>query len=103
MRQFAAMVGISNPYLSQIERGLRAPSDAVLEAIARSLDLSADELYSDAGFVDSDDDPEAGDLLAAIESADELTAAQRKTMLEIYRSFVDANRVRRVRKPKAQS
>jgi transcriptional regulator with XRE-family HTH domain len=44
MRQFAAMAGISNPYLSQIERGLRDPSEAVLEAIARTLHLSADAL-----------------------------------------------------------
>ena len=49
MRKFAAMVGISNPYMSQIERGLRDPSEAVLEAIARNLHLSADALYEQAG------------------------------------------------------
>lgn len=104
MRQFAAAVGISNPYLSQIERGLRAPSDAVLEAIADSLQTSADDLYSRAGFVGSTEQSEeqgTADLVAAIRDASELTAAQRKTLTEIYHSFIDANTVRRVRKPKA--
>jgi transcriptional regulator with XRE-family HTH domain len=103
MRQFAAAVGISNPYLSQIERGLRAPSDAVLSAIAHSLQTSAEELYSRAGFVgpDTDDDHEHSDaLVEAIQAASELTAAQRKALIEIYRGFVDANSVRRVRKPR---
>jgi transcriptional regulator with XRE-family HTH domain len=95
MRQFAAAVGISNPYLSQIERGLRAPSDAVLSAIADSLQTSADELYSQAGFVgSSESEPEVG-LMKAIEEATELTTAQRKAMAEVYLGFVDANAVRR--------
>ncbi len=98
MRQLAAAVGISNPYLSQIERGLRAPSDAVLNAIAESLQTTADSLYSEAGFVEPEDDasPDVG-VLDAIEAADELTAAQRRALAEIYRSFVDANAVRRAR------
>src|SRR5262249_41056300 len=50
MRQVAAAVGISNPYLSQIERGLRAPSEAVLNAIAASLETTADALYREAGY-----------------------------------------------------
>ena len=50
MRQFARMVGISNPYLSQIERGLREPSEKVVEAIAESLETSADALYEQAGL-----------------------------------------------------
>ena len=52
MRQLAKSVGISNPYLSQIERGLRAPSEAVVEALAASLDLSVEELYRRAGYVE---------------------------------------------------
>ena len=101
MRQFAAAVGISNPYLSQIERGLRAPSEAVLSAIAESLKVSADELYSEAGFVDStpEEDPEEPPrLVSDIQAATELTAAQRKALIEVYHAFVDANTVRRVRK-----
>lgn len=100
MRQLAAAVGISNPYLSQIERGLRAPSDAVLSAIAQSLHLSTDELFEEAGFVertpeDGADDEDA--VLVALAAATRLTAAQRRSMTEVYRAFVDANAVRRRR------
>jgi len=100
MRQLAAAVGISNPYLSQIERGLRAPSDAVLNAIADSLETTADALYSEAGFVpapDPADDEEPSGLPAAIEAATELTPAQRRALAEVYSGFVAANRVRRPR------
>ena len=98
MRQLASAVGISNPYLSQIERGLRAPSDAVLNAIAESLRTTADSLYAEAGFVEPDDDalPDPG-LLEAIEAAEELTSSQRRALAEIYRAFIDANAVRRIR------
>ena len=98
MRQLAKSVGISNPYLSQIERGLRAPSEAVVEALAASLDLSVEELYRRAGYVEpapEDDGPPHSDLAEAIAAAPELTAAQRRAMAEIHRSFIDANRVRR--------
>jgi transcriptional regulator with XRE-family HTH domain len=98
MRQLAKSVGISNPYLSQIERGLRAPSDAVLEALAASLDLSVEELYRRAGYVElapSDDDASQSDLADAIATAPELTPAQRRAMAEIHRCFVAANRIRR--------
>jgi transcriptional regulator with XRE-family HTH domain len=98
MRQLAKSVGISNPYLSQIERGLRAPSEAVIEALAASLDLSVDELYRRAGYVEpeiSPEEPPQSDLGQAIAAASELTAAQRRAMAEIHRSFIDANRVRR--------
>jgi transcriptional regulator with XRE-family HTH domain len=98
MRQLAAAVGISNPYLSQIERGLRAPSDAVLNAIADSLETTADALFAEAGFTSGPGDGEYPDgLLAAIEAASELTSAQRRAMGEVYRGFVEANRVRRPR------
>ena len=97
MRQLAEAVGISNPYLSQIERGLRAPSNAVLNAIAESLRTTADSLYAEAGFVEPDDAvPDAG-LLDVIEAAEELTGSQRRALAEIYRAFVDANAVRRNR------
>jgi transcriptional regulator with XRE-family HTH domain len=100
MRQLAASVGISNPYLSQIERGLRAPSDAVLEAIAESLQTTSDRLYADAGFIEPEEQDEPAQqskLATEIEAAKELTAAQRRAMLEILRAFLDANTVRRAR------
>ena len=103
MRQFAMTVGISAPYLSQIERGMRAPSDAVLAAIAESLQTSAEALYNEAGFVEPAQKPDAGgatNLEAGIEAATELTAAQRRALIEIYRGFVDANAVRRARQPR---
>jgi transcriptional regulator with XRE-family HTH domain len=98
MRQLAAAVGISNPYLSQIERGLRAPSDAVLNAIAESLKTTADSLYAEAGYVEPDDDSPDSGLLQAIDAAEELTGAQRRALAEIYRAFIDANAVRRTRR-----
>jgi len=100
MRQFASLVGISGPYLSQIERGLRAPSDAVLRAIAESLQTTADELYEEAGYAVVDDSitSEAPAQVAAALAADpELTASQRRALLEMYAAFRDANVVRRRR------
>ena len=71
MRQLAKSVGISNPYLSQIERGLRAPSEAVVEALAASLDLSVEELYRRAGYVEPEtsEEPAHSDLAEAIAAA----------------------------------
>jgi transcriptional regulator with XRE-family HTH domain len=87
MRQFAQMAGISNPYLSQVERGLREPSERVVDAIARSLKTSADALYEEAGLVAEEDSrPEA--VPAAIAADPALTPRQRKIMLEVYEAFV---------------
>ncbi len=85
MRQFAVMAGISNPYLSQIERGLRAPSDAVLDAIAASLETSADTLRQDAGVPREPAAPSA--VAEAIRADERLTAAQRRALLEVYKAF----------------
>src|ERR1700752_4418778 len=88
MRQFAELAGISNPYLSQIERGLRAPSEQVLDAIARSLRVSVDTLYEQAGVAppgeDSEDDRR---VLDAIAEDPRLTARQRGALREIYEAF----------------
>lgn len=100
VRQFASLVGISGPYLSQIERGLRAPSDAVLRAIAESLQTTADELYEEAGYavVDESTTTDAPAQVAGALAADpELTASQRRALLEMYAAFRDANVVRRRR------
>lgn len=88
MRQFADLAGISNPYLSQIERGLRAPSQHVLDGIARALQLSADALYEQAGLVPPGEEPEDTAVLDAIEADPRLTPRQRRALREIYESFV---------------
>src|SRR5271170_4328672 len=79
MRQFAEMAGISNPYLSQIERGLRAPSETVLNAIAGSLQTSADALREQAGV--PREPHGASPVIEAIRADDRLTAAQRRALL----------------------
>jgi transcriptional regulator with XRE-family HTH domain len=89
MRQFAQMAGISNPYLSQIERGLREPSDRVVDAIARSLETSADALYEEAGLV-ADEDSALEAVPDAIVADPALTPRQRKVMLDVYEAFVAA-------------
>jgi transcriptional regulator with XRE-family HTH domain len=88
MRQFAELAGISNPYLSQIERGLRAPSQAVLDQIARTLKVSADALYEQAGVAPPGAAPEAGGVLDAIANDPRLTARQRSALREVYEAFV---------------
>jgi transcriptional regulator with XRE-family HTH domain len=87
MRQFADMAGISNPYLSQIERGLREPSERVLEAIAESLDTSAGALYEQAGIV-VEDGSESSPTRLAIEADPALTPRQRRSLLDVYDAFV---------------
>ena len=84
IRRFASMVGISGPYLSQIERGLRAPSDRVLRAIAGSLRTTADALRTEAG--PEWDPPPA--VLAAIAADPRLSARQRQALTEVYLAFV---------------
>jgi transcriptional regulator with XRE-family HTH domain len=95
MRQFADLVGISNPYLSQIERGLRAPSDQVVQAIADALKISADSLYEQAGVrAEADVEP---DVVQAIREDPKLSARQRQALIEIYESFAGTTPRRRRR------
>jgi transcriptional regulator with XRE-family HTH domain len=96
MRQLAAMVGISNPYLSQIERGLRAPSDQVLDAIAQSLRTSADALYAQAEAVRASRPPTPA-VVAAIEEDPDLTAKQRQALIEMYRALTQVTIAKRRR------
>jgi transcriptional regulator with XRE-family HTH domain len=88
MRQFADLAGISNPYLSQIERGLRAPSEGVLEAIARTLKVSADALYEQAGVSPPGERSGESAVLDAITQDENLTARQRSALREVYEAFV---------------
>jgi transcriptional regulator with XRE-family HTH domain len=95
MRQLAAMAGISNPYLSQIERGLRAPSDQVLNAIADSLQMSADTLRPPVS------ERAESAVLLAIAADPDLTAQQRKALLESYDAFRELTIERRKVKGRA--
>jgi transcriptional regulator with XRE-family HTH domain len=92
MRQFAELAGISNPYLSQIERGLRAPSEQVVDSIASALKLSADALYTQAGMTPPGAAAEASGVLKAIAEDRELTTRQKAALREVYQSFVGARR-----------
>jgi transcriptional regulator with XRE-family HTH domain len=91
MRRFADLAGISNPYLSQIERGLRAPSEQVLDAIARTLKVSADALYEQAGVPPPGTGPEESAVLDAIARDPLLSARQRSALREVYQAFVAAS------------
>ena len=88
MRQFAALAGISNPYLSQIERGLREPSEHVAEAIAKVLQTSVSALYKEAGI---DEERPASAVADAIAADPDLTPRQRQALLTSYHAFVLAN------------
>ena len=93
MRQLADLVGISNPYLSQIERDLREPSERVLEAIAENLEMSAETLKRHkARSPDGDEAREEPAVVVAIKADKALTAAQRKALIEVYESFVTSSR-----------
>jgi transcriptional regulator with XRE-family HTH domain len=85
-RNLAKRAGVSNPYLSQIERGLRKPSAEILQSIAGALCISAETLYVKAGILDERE----GDLTAAIMADQSLTEKQRRALLEVYRSFTTA-------------
>jgi transcriptional regulator with XRE-family HTH domain len=93
MRRFAEIAGISNPYLSQIERGLREPSQRVLDSIARSLEVSVDALYAEAGIAPTPT-PAASDVRQALLSDPALTSRQRRALLEVYDGFVALNEQR---------
>lgn len=85
LRKLSDMAGISNPYLSQIERGLRKPSAEILQAIARALQISSETLYVRAGILEERKDNQ--DLVASILRDKTLSERQKQALVEIYRSF----------------
>jgi transcriptional regulator with XRE-family HTH domain len=89
LRKLSELAGISNPYLSQIERGLRKPSAEILQQIAKALRISAETLYIQAGILEerADDD----DLEPAILRDRYLTEEQKQTVLQVYRAFRHEN------------
>jgi transcriptional regulator with XRE-family HTH domain len=85
LRKLSELAGISNPYLSQIERGLRKPSAEILQSIAKGLRISAETLYVRAGILDERDDQ--ADLVGDILRDPTITERQKQVLVEIYRSF----------------
>jgi transcriptional regulator with XRE-family HTH domain len=85
LRQLAKLAGVSNPYLSQIERGLRKPSADILQQIAKGLRISAEALYVQAGFLEQR--VGTGAVVDAILADDGLNERQKQVLLEIYESF----------------
>jgi len=89
LRQLAIKAGVSNPYLSQVERGLRKPSAEILSQIAKALRISAETLYIKAGILEE----YSGDisLITALMADTTISDRQRRVLLEIYRSFQQEN------------
>ena len=89
LRKLSELAGISNPYLSQIERGMRKPSANILQQIARALEISAETLYVRAGILDAR--PVESDLSTEIRRDPHLTEEQKQALLRIYLSFRHEN------------
>ena len=97
LRKLAKLAGVSNPYLSQIERGLRRPSAEILNGIAKALRISAETLYVRAGILDDRKDRE--DLTEVIMADRGLTERQKQVLVQVYRSFKeDTERERQARR-----
>jgi transcriptional regulator with XRE-family HTH domain len=90
LRQLADQAGVSNPYLSQIERGLRKPSAEVLQQIAKALRISAEQLYVRAGILNPEDGV-GGSVELAILGDTSLTERQKQSLLDVYSSFLALN------------
>lgn len=89
LRKLSDMAQISNPYLSQIERGLRKPSAEILQQLAKALRISAETLYVQAGILD--ERRSDGGLEAAIQSDPGLTVSQKRALSQVYKSFLVEN------------
>lgn len=85
LRKLAERAGISNPYLSQIERGIRHPSGEILKSIARALYIPAEALYERAGLLE---EREHTTVPAAVQADPYLTTSQKQALMEVYRSFI---------------
>jgi len=88
IRDLAKAAGVSNPYLSQIERGIRRPSASILQQIARALEISSESLYVRAGILDPESHEPPPSVPLAIAADPHLTAEQKQTLLSVYRSYV---------------
>jgi len=88
LRRLAERAGISNPYLSQVERGLRKPSAEILKRISRALQISAESLYAKAGLIE--EGRQAPEVIDAIEADTTLTPRQKQVLADLYRTLVNA-------------
>ncbi|MGW1773626.1 helix-turn-helix domain-containing protein [Streptomyces sp. NPDC002104] len=91
LRQLADAAGVSNPYLSQIERGLRKPSADILQQLAKALRISAETLYVQAGILDERADRDAVETRAVILADPSISEQQKQVLLQIYESFRKEN------------
>jgi transcriptional regulator with XRE-family HTH domain len=91
LRQLAEQAGVSNPYLSQIERGLYKPSADILRAIGGALGISSEVLYTQAGLLDPSETPQHTPVEDAIRLDESLTTEQKETLLRVYRGFLGAD------------
>ncbi len=91
LRQLSAMTEVSNPYLSQVERGLHEPSVRVLRSIANALNVSAETLFEQAGLIAGTEKQDERATESAILYDRRLTNAQQRALLSVYRSYVENN------------
>jgi transcriptional regulator with XRE-family HTH domain len=91
LRQLSAMTEISNPYLSQIERGLHEPSIRVLKSISDALNVSAEIMFEQAGLIDGPEKLGDEATESAIRADQRLSDAQRQALLSVYRSYIESN------------
>ena len=91
LRDLSAMTAVSNPYLSQIERGLSEPSARVLKSIAEALNISAEALFAQAGLMTESNHSDDNATETALRTDTRLTEQQKRAMLSVYRSYLAAN------------
>jgi len=91
LRELSAMTEVSNPYLSQVERGLSEPSARVLKSIAQALNLSAEALFAQAGFMPESTQRDVDATETALRVDPRLTEPQKRALLAVYRSYIEAN------------
>ena len=91
LRELSAMTDVSNPYLSQIERGLSEPSARVLKSIAQALNISAEALFAQAGLMSESARADDDATESALRMDPRLTEPQKRALLAVYRSYLAAN------------
>lgn len=105
LRQLSELAGVSNPYLSQIERGLKRPSAEILQQLAHGLQVSAETLYVRAGILEEPAEPSSGQssVLLAIAQDPALSDRQRAVLVDVYESFVGPPSPRTAPTPKTST